>query len=117
MLLLMLACNWELPVKTAQTGRWGSGLPSLRECLQRVDSSRWYLYHLTGGLALGWFDPGLMDRLKLVLVTLLKNRRTYITKITMSAFAIIKTFNVIEHVGFRFVSSQVTCTINSLALH
>jgi len=41
-----------------------------------------------------------MDRLKLVLVTLLKNRRTYITKITMSAFAIIKTFNVIEHVGF-----------------
>jgi len=67
--------------------------------------------------ALRWFDPGLMDRLKLVLVTLLKNRWTDITKITMSALSIIKTFNVIEHIGFRFISSQVTCAIHSLTFH
>ena len=51
-----------------------------------------------------WFDPGLMDRLKLVLVTFLKRNRTYITKIAVSAFSIIKSFDVIKYIRFRFVS-------------
>ena len=58
-----------------------------------------------------------MYRLKLVLVTLLKNSRTDITKITMSALSIVKTFNVIEYIGTCFVAIQVTRTIHSLAFH
>ena len=52
-----------------------------------------------------WFDPSLMDRLKLVLVTLLKSHRTDVTKIAVPALSIIKTFDVIEHIGLRFISS------------
>jgi len=37
-----------------------------------------------------------MDRWKLVLVTFLKSHRTYITKIAVSAFSIMKTFDVIK---------------------
>jgi hypothetical protein len=58
-----------------------------------------------------------MDRLKLVFGSLLKSSRTYITKISVSAFSVIKTFDVIEHIGFRFISNQVTCAIHSLAFH
>ena len=51
-----------------------------------------------------WFDPGLMDRLKLVLVSFLKSNWTDITKITMTTFAIVKTFDVIKYISLRFVS-------------
>jgi hypothetical protein len=41
-----------------------------------------------------WFCPGLMDRLILSVGSLLERRRADITKIAMSAFAIVKTLNV-----------------------
>ena len=53
---------------------------------------------------IAWFDPGLMDRLKLVLVSFLKSNWTDITKITMTTFAIVKTFDVIKYISLRFVS-------------
>jgi len=40
-----------------------------------------------------------------------------ITKITMSAFSVIETLDVIEYVGARFVTRKVTRTIHSLAFH
>jgi hypothetical protein len=58
-----------------------------------------------------------MEHSKLVLVTLLKSSWTDITKLTVSALSIVKTFNVIEHVSIHFISSQVTCAIHSLAFH
>ena len=64
-----------------------------------------------------WFDPGLVDLLKLVLVTLLKIRQTDITKITMSALSIIETFDVIKYIRLRFVSRQVARAIHSLTFH
>jgi hypothetical protein len=61
-----------------------------------------------------WFDPGLMDRLKLVLVTLLKHSRTNVTKITMSTFSIIEALNVIKDIISRLLSGQVARAINAL---
>ncbi len=75
------------------------------QCLLWVTSGHSGRYHANGCFRAYWFDPGLMDRLKLVLVTLLKSHRTDVTKIAVPALSIIKTFNVIEHIGLRFISS------------
>ncbi len=56
-----------------------------------------------------------MDRLELTFGPLLVYRWTDVTKIAMSALSIVKTLDVIKHVGWRFISSQVARAINSLA--
>ena len=42
--------------------------------------------------------------------------RTYITKMSVPAFPVIKTLDVIEDIGFRLFSSQVSRAINALSL-
>jgi hypothetical protein len=46
-----------------------------------------------------------MDRFILSFGSLLESHRTDITKAAMSALAVVKTLDVIEHIGSRFVSS------------
>ena len=55
-----------------------------------------------------------MDRLKLALVTFLKRDRTYITKITVSAFSVIEALNVIKDICLCVISCQLSCAVNPL---
>jgi hypothetical protein len=56
-----------------------------------------------------------VDRLILSFGSRLESRWADITKAAMSALAIVKALDVIEHVGSRFISRQVARTVNSLA--
>ena len=38
------------------------------------------------------------------------------TKIAVTAFSVVKTLDVVEHVSLGFISSQVTSAVNALAL-
>jgi hypothetical protein len=62
---------------------------------------------------IGWFCPGLMDRFVKAACPLLECRWAYITKIAVTAFSIVKTLDVIKHIGPCFVSSSVTNPIHA----
>ena len=51
-----------------------------------------------------WFGPHLMDSFVLTACPLLELCRTDVTKITMTTFSIVKTFDVIKYISLRFVS-------------
>jgi hypothetical protein len=55
-----------------------------------------------------------VDRLELTSGAFLEGRRTYITKVAMSALSIVKTLDVVEHISSRLISSQIACAIDSL---
>ncbi len=54
-----------------------------------------------------------MDRLELTFGSLLKSRWTDITKIAVTTLSIVKTLDVIEHIGLRFISSQGIDKLNA----
>ena len=48
---------------------------------------------------------------------LFKSHRADVTKITVAAFTIVKTFNVFEHIGPCFFSSPVAYPVDPLPFH
>ena len=62
-------------------------------------------YQANGSYREQWFCPDSVDRFMLSVGTLLESRRADITKMAMSALAVIKTFDVVKHISSRFISS------------
>ena len=81
----------------------------LSAVLSITESGTDYLYWVS------WSCPGLLDSFIKTACLVFKSHRADVTKITVAAFPIVKTLNVIEHIGLSFTASSVTYPIHTFA--